>query len=121
MKYFICYKEDTNSSQRFPTPAIFDLVEGTRQYFDDLKRKDKVVDWGFFGADHALYAVLNVRSAAELYEIVELAPVRPICHVESSAILESGEFSDAFARVRREGTAAWERLSRHQSDRSKLS
>lgn len=121
MKYLVRFTEDSTLSRSLPAPAIFDLVEATRPYFEELKKRDKVVDYGFFGVGHGLYAIFNVRGHGELHELTELTPVRLLCTIESQPVLEAGEFADAFARIRKEATAGWEKLSRQSRDTSYVS
>jgi len=112
MKYIVLFTEDTTISSRLPLPAMLEAVEATRPYLDDLRRREKVVDWGFYGVGHALYVIANVKTHAELHEITELLPLRQFCAISSNPILETGEFADVFAKIKREALAQWEKIVR---------
>ena len=112
MKYFLLFKEDTTVSSRFSLPAMLESAEATRPYLEDLRRREKVIDWGFYGVGHALYVIVNVRTHAELHELTELLPLRAFCSITSNPILETGEFVEVFAKIKRETLGQWERIIR---------
>ena len=110
MKYIALLKEDTTISVKLPVAGMLEAVEATRPYLDELKKRERCVDWGFYGVGHGLFAILNVKNHAELHEITELLPIRGFCSIEITPVLESGEFADVFAKIKREAIAANERM-----------
>ena len=115
MKYIVLLTEDTTISTKLPVAGVMDAVEATRPYLDELKKRERVTDWGFYGAGHGLFAVINVKSHAELHEIVELIPARQFCALEINPVLESGEFADVFGKIKREVLANNERWTKGSS------
>ncbi len=116
MKYLISFNEDMALASRFQgTQAwmmpeiLLTAIEATRPYLDELKKENRVVDWGFYGARHGFYAIVNAKSHAELHEIIELAPLRPYCVIECRPVLEAGEFADVFGKIRKEALATAEK------------
>lgn len=112
MKYLVRYWEDTSISTKLPLPALLESVEATRPYMDELRRKEKIVDWGFYGAGHGFYAVMNVKSVGELHELTELTPARVFCKIECDPILDGSEFSDIFGKIKTQHLATYERMNR---------
>ena len=115
MKFITLFSEDTILSSRLSMTAQFDAVEATRPYLEELKKKGVVVDYGFYGAGHALYTIWNVKTHGELHEMIELTPVRPFCSITNNAIIDGGEFGDTFGRVRKQVLSNWEKLSKDGS------
>src|SRR5262245_45614741 len=101
MKYLLWFKEDTVVSSRFPPKVIPDLVEASHGYLEALRKEGKIVDSGFFAGKHGGYAIFNVNTLAELYQLSENLPVRAICDVEAFPVMDMTEFPTAFARVKK--------------------
>ena len=112
MKYFIQFTEETNNNSPINQGAKFELLEASRPYFENLKKAGRVLDWGYFGIGHGLYAVCDIRNHAELHEVTELVPARPFCRIECRPVLESGEFADVIAKVKRESLPNYDKLAR---------
>ena len=112
MKYFIQLKEDTSVSTQLPVSSVLEMVEATRPYLEDLKKKERVIDFGFWGVGHGLYTIVNVRSHAELHEITECLPARNFCTIECTPILENAEFSEIFPKLKKEALIQAERIEK---------
>jgi muconolactone delta-isomerase len=102
MKFFVRFTEDTNISQRYTPEAIYNWIEKTRPYLEELQKNNKVTEWGFSSTDRRIVAFFDVNNAAELHEYTELLPLRPITRVESEPLMESGLYADVLGKVKSE-------------------
>ena len=101
MKYMVYFQEDTKLSTQYPAERCIELVEQTASYLGAKKNKDQIVDWGFTGIRSGLYALLEVKNHAELYEICESVPFRALSRVDYTPLLTGAEFGDIINGVRK--------------------
>lgn len=109
-KYLVQFTENTTLSTRTPVSAIFELVENTRPYLEDLRKRERIVDYGFYGTGHGFYAVIRANNLTELHEMTQLVPMRPFCNVESTPVMDGGDFAECFNKIKRECMTRWERV-----------
>jgi hypothetical protein len=118
MKFYVRFQEDSTLSRTYKVPTIVELVEQTSEYLDELQKKEKIIDHGFFGIGHGFYAIFNVRNNAELHELTEFVPIRPFCTLECAPVLESTEFADSFGKIKKEMLTQWKKNERHGEQRA---
>ena len=111
MRFLVVFRENAAVTVQMPMPAVMDMVETTAGYLDDLKKKGKVVDAGYFAAEHGGCAIFDVDSLAELSALVESTPVRVFCDVECMPFLTTDEWRPFFAKRKGELLAQFEKMA----------
>jgi len=118
MKYIVWFKENMNRTNTIPYENRYDLISDTHPYFERLREERRILDWGFVSAGRQAYATFEVSTHAELHELTELCPLRPLCTVDSYPVMDAKEFSKTFDKINPELKSRYNKIENHRNERT---
>ncbi len=98
MKVLVIYRADPVASSQIPPQGRLAMIEATAGYVDELKSSGKITDGGFFVIDRGGACIFEVDGVAELDDLADGLPARPLCSIEVVPLLSTDEFREVWPK-----------------------